>query len=368
MSKTGLLVFLFFLGSLGALAGTIHAATRPTHAPRRLAAPEDPAEANAGDDDADELESIASERIISLLRYGKRHTVRVDAATGNLGQHGTGFVVRRFGAIAIVATNAHVITHEGGAFATFKVRGATSMRYPGYPLRWSQTDHDDDFALLAVRDEGALGDAVRLGRPRPGAFVACVGHPLGEEFLASKGHALKLAPRSFVHDCVTEKGSSGGPVFDSAGTVVGITTYGASDGTGTALRVDRLIDMKLEHAVVRADAGWQDTGVSAGQGAVILATGSWRYSGWYGEAHAAGRNDPDLAGWSYDPKHPHAALICRVGSSGATFGVRGRWPGTGVGPTGVQAIGGGRGPLWCRINDTDLSNNGDALDVFVQRW
>jgi hypothetical protein len=314
-------------------------------------------------------EVVPSERAISLLRQARRHTVRVVASDAQslIGANGGGFVIHRFGALAVVATNAHVVLGEDRKLRSrFTVSNEAGTQLTAYPLTWRLDPLNADYALLVVHDAGqALGDSVKLAAPKPGAFVVCVGHPLGESFLASKGHITAIRGPSVNHDCISERGSSGGPVFDSSGSVVAIQTYvHPTDGAGTALDTAPLRTLALEHARVQADQGWQDIGIDAAVGSSLLATGSWTYSGWYGSTTAFGNDDGDLSGYSVNPALPHAALLCRVGAIGEPFAVNGRWQGTGAGPTAVKQLH-GNGTLWCRPNDRDVKNNGGALDVVL---
>jgi S1-C subfamily serine protease len=103
-----------------------------------------------------------------------------------------------------------------------------------------QADMGLDFAVLRVRP---------LGRPAPvpvatlanwmptrGDSIYTIHHPLGMRKTYSGGCSVKTVPfanwkdpaqlTDFVHDCDTESGSSGAPLFNKAGEVVGIHHLG----------------------------------------------------------------------------------------------------------------------------------------------
>lgn len=171
-----------------------------------------------------------------------------------------------------------------------------------------------------------------------------------------------------MHDCVNEHGSSGGPVYDSSGAVVGIETFLTPDCRGIALPLERILrSVDFSRASISARAGWTsaDASIDSTDVASIVAIGSWTYSSWHGACGAEGTSE-DFASYSYDARFAHAALLCRAGSRGPAFGVVGRWRGTGEGPSRVAAVpAGNSGRIECRPNDTDVGNNRGAIDVVV---
>ena len=146
---------------------------------------------------------------------------------------GSGFVVDR--EQRLVVTNAHVVgraseilvmDHEGRVFEA-EVVGA---------------DAGIDLALLRVRDLDL--PAVRLGRSkgiRVGEDVFAVGNPYGHGHTVTRGilsaRSRQLGRSAFdlflQTDAAINPGSSGGPLFDLEGRVVGVAT--AVDGRGEAI-------------------------------------------------------------------------------------------------------------------------------------
>jgi S1-C subfamily serine protease len=168
--------------------------------------------------------------------------VRIDVTDPHGARVGTGFIVDRGG---LVATNLHVV----GGSDKIKIKTGDGHEYDvrevvGY-------DKNRDLALLRIQSPIAL-PAIRLGDSDaliPGDQIVAIGNPLGFENTVSAG--LISSVRVF---CTPEQaaaaqcpdtnnidlkylqisapisqGSSGGPLFNQFGEVVGITT-GIIDG------------------------------------------------------------------------------------------------------------------------------------------
>jgi S1-C subfamily serine protease len=195
---------------------------------------------------------------------------------------GSGFVVTRDGTIL---TNAHVITDAGETSGP--VHAATSV-YVEF------TDHDrvqarivgfdvfDDVGVLKVAPSAHALAALPLGRSARvvvGEPVVAIGSPLGNaDSLAAgivsavgRSIAALTTPHFQLIDAIQTDaplahGSSGGPLLDAAGRVVGINAQirsdqGGASGIGFAVPIDaakRSLDELLAHGQVRyAYAGLQ---------------------------------------------------------------------------------------------------------------
>jgi serine protease Do len=133
---------------------------------------------------------------------------------------GTGFVVRSDGWIA---TNLHVIV--GGPRVTVTLRDERELEV----VELLAASAEYDLALVRVQARGlrtvSLGDSDAM---RPGDPVVAIGNPLGLEDTVSNG--LVSARRKFNGFEVLQvsapiaAGSSGGPLFNEHGEVVGIAT------------------------------------------------------------------------------------------------------------------------------------------------
>lgn len=170
-----------------------------------------------------------------------------------MGGSGSGFLISEDG---YVVTNCHVV--EGAA----KVSIVDNSGVP-YDARIIGKDDISDIALLKVDAGGFHGlefgssSAVSVGEP-----VVAIGHPLGKQsavltvgYVSAKDQVVTTASSSFnmlQTDAAINSGSSGGPLFNAQGQVVGITTakysgYSASgavvEGTGYAIPIDDVRDM-----------------------------------------------------------------------------------------------------------------------------
>ena len=210
--------------------------------------------------------------------------VTVFTYAGTSGAQGSGFVVRRDGTIL---TNAHVITNAGDTAPGAKVKPASRL-YVEF------SDHDrvvarivgwdvyDDVGVIRVAPSAhrlvplPLGDSatVVVGEP-----VAAIGSPLGNEDSLAVGvvsavdrsiAALTAAHFQLVDAIQTDApiahGSSGGPLLDAAGRVIGITAQirddsGGPAGIGFAVPIDAarrsLHDLLATGTVAYAYAGVQ---------------------------------------------------------------------------------------------------------------
>jgi len=164
---------------------------------------------------------------------------------GRGGGRGAGVVVRP----GVVVTNAHnlrgpqaTVTFAGGRVEVGSVKGV---------------DVDGDLAVL----EADTGDVVPLerapGEPRPGGPVFAVtpgaaGAPrLSFGVVSSVGQAFR-GPRgrritgSVEHTAPLPRGSSGSPVVDAGGRLVGISTNRLGDGFYLALPADADLDARID--------------------------------------------------------------------------------------------------------------------------
>jgi tetratricopeptide (TPR) repeat protein len=133
---------------------------------------------------------------------------------------GSGFAVDKAG---LLATNAHVVAGCDG----ISVR--TSGDAPARKAMAVSIDPDRDVALILV--PGMTTTALPLGRSqdlRPGKRVLAIGHPQGLEYTVSDGIVSAVRDDGTVRYIQTtapiSHGSSGGPLLDMNGQVVGMTT------------------------------------------------------------------------------------------------------------------------------------------------
>lgn len=168
---------------------------------------------------------------------------------------GSGFSVDASG---LVVTNRHLLRDESGAAAK-RVAVIFSDTRDWLPARVVKLSETDDLGLLqldggrhpAVAGVGG-GPGVRVGSP-----VAIVGYPLGTE-TPMEGSGTRIIARSTLGagtvsksldqvlqiDAFAGQGSSGSPVFDAEGHVVGVVYGGATESGGRivyAVPVERVL-------------------------------------------------------------------------------------------------------------------------------
>ena len=171
---------------------------------------------------------------------------RADGATAT--GSGTGFVI----APEVVATNRHVVTYgdvaAGPVSVTVTVRETGALQGRNAVLIWSSEAMD----LAVLRVPGLARPALKLSRaspvayPRKGAEVWALGFPGVADVImpAEAERASATVTRGVVgrigmggadaarearpviqHDASINRGSSGGPLLDDCGIVVGINTF-----------------------------------------------------------------------------------------------------------------------------------------------
>jgi S1-C subfamily serine protease len=172
---------------------------------------------------------IASAAAQSTRRRGSEvgelfKTLRNGVVTieGELGS-GTGFIFDEKG---LVLTNQHVISDTMEIRVRFNKDTAVRARLIA-------KDIDRDLAVLQI-NLGAFADSkvLKLAANNPaepsvfeGEQVFTIGSPANQEKILSTGTVSKIEARSIISDINFSPGNSGGPLFNSIGEVVGITTF-----------------------------------------------------------------------------------------------------------------------------------------------
>jgi len=179
-----------------------------------------------------------------------RGVVTVFAYTGGTAAQGSGFVVSRSGTIL---TNAHVITNAGETSGAVHPAGSVFVEFADrdrVPARIVGWDVFDDVGVLRVAPAAHALVPLPLGRSASlvvGEPVAAIGSPLGNPGSLAVGIVSALrrsiaaltAPRFQLIDAIQTDapiahGSSGGPLLDGSGRVVGIVAQIRSDQGGPA--------------------------------------------------------------------------------------------------------------------------------------
>jgi len=134
---------------------------------------------------------------------------------------GSGFFVAASG---LIVTNYHVI--KGAEFATARVSSGATLFIDGVVA----TNPDGDLALLKVSGGGfPCLQIAKGGLPKIGAAVYAIGNPRGLENTFSGGmvsghREIKPGLTTIQVTTPISPGSSGGPLLNTSGEVVGVTT------------------------------------------------------------------------------------------------------------------------------------------------
>ena len=143
---------------------------------------------------------------------------------------GTGFVFDERG---LVLTNHHVIEDTNDIRVRFDRKTAVRARLIA-------KDVERDLAVLQI-NLSAFADShvlplAKTDGPEPavivGEHVFSIGSPANQDKILTAGIVSKIEPRSIISDISFGKGSAGGPLFNSVGEVVGITTFRVEEREG----------------------------------------------------------------------------------------------------------------------------------------
>ena len=138
--------------------------------------------------------------------------------------HGTGFFVDGKG---LLLTNQHVVGNSDYLAVQFD-------REHKIPARLIAADPQKDVALLSV-NLAALPSATpaplfraTAGKPpvQEGERVFTIGSPLTLDKIITTGIVSKVEQHTIISDVNINPGNSGGPLFNGAGQVIGLTTFG----------------------------------------------------------------------------------------------------------------------------------------------
>ena len=166
-------------------------------------------------------------------------TTNVFGQTASTAVVGSGFVLTEDG---YVVTNNHVV--EGTDNVSVKLHDGST-----YPAEVVGGDSLSDVALLKIEAEGlshvAVGDSDAIA---VGEGCIAIGNPLGELTFTMTGGYVSALPREinisgkpismFQTDAAINAGNSGGPLFDMAGNVIGITSAKISGMAGSGAMIE----------------------------------------------------------------------------------------------------------------------------------
>src|SRR5438874_9348993 len=203
-----LLAFLAFIAVRTLLK--IAPADHTSHLPAASRPPVDPSP--VADSSLPALVKRIQPAVVTIVTY--------DAA-GHLVRQGTGFFISRFPTDPLI-TNRHVL--QGAARATVKT-------YDGHKYRVTMVtaeDQDADLVQVVTDMPMSLVQTLQLSviTPDVGERVIVVGSPLGMEQTVSEGIVSALRKGVIQITAPLSHGSSGSPVVNMNGKVVGVATLG----------------------------------------------------------------------------------------------------------------------------------------------
>jgi S1-C subfamily serine protease len=196
------------------------------------------------------MEQQRLQRNVTSVNFASIHD-RNDAAVAMVASDldGTFIAGTAFGVTpGRLVTNRHVVrTPAGAAARRIRVIYANSTEW--LPARVVRTSDVDDLALIELEDAGThpvvAGISPNGLLARPGAPVMSIGYPHAVD-TPMEGEGLRVTARSTTTagtvskllddvlqvDSYAGKGSSGSPVFDARGEVVGVVFGGAPESGG----------------------------------------------------------------------------------------------------------------------------------------
>jgi S1-C subfamily serine protease len=171
--------------------------------------------------------------------------VMISSEVGSITYEATGFNVRSSG---LIVTNRHVVSDSAERATRIGVKFANTQRWHRAHIVAYAPDPNTDLALLQLDDAGTFpvvhGVASKVDVP-VGAPIATIGFPLGSDApmegegatltaktTTSPGTVSKIVTDVLQIDAFASHGSSGSPVIDGHGHVIGVVYAGPPGGGG----------------------------------------------------------------------------------------------------------------------------------------
>ena len=147
--------------------------------------------------------------------------------------HGTGFIVDPNG---LVITNDHVVEKSEYLAVQFDEKRKVAATLLA-------SDSQKDLAVLWVNlaacSEAVIASIAKSDAGKPAAIegdrVFTIGSPLTLRKVLTTGVVSRVEPKSIISDINVNPGNSGGPLFNSAGLVIGVTTFNTQARSGPGL-------------------------------------------------------------------------------------------------------------------------------------
>ena len=160
------------------------------------------------------------------------------------GCEGTGFAVASDG---VIVTNRHVVQQRGVEAGRVQVKFANTGSWHPAQVLLVSTDPEVDLALLRLVKNGNYPAVIGVSAAGPdlpvGSRVLTIGYPMGTALrmegtgasaiartMTTTGAIGKVLDKELQIDATAGRGSSGSPVFDRHGHVIGVVHGGTRDG------------------------------------------------------------------------------------------------------------------------------------------
>jgi S1-C subfamily serine protease len=175
---------------------------------------------------SDSPTTVAVDDLVSVYKKYRNSVVTVLAEYGPA--KGTGFIIDKTG---LVLTNQHVVKRSEFVAVqvdpTHRLQATVLASNPekDIVILWVNFDKTPDVIavpLLQKGDEPAT----------EGEKVFTIGSPLHQSKVMTTGIVSKVEKRAIISDININHGNSGGPLFNSRGVVIGITTFGDTSSRG----------------------------------------------------------------------------------------------------------------------------------------
>ncbi|MBW2244412.1 MAG: trypsin-like peptidase domain-containing protein [Deltaproteobacteria bacterium] len=221
--------------------------------------------ASAGAHPADSLE----ERIVAVSEAVTPSVVHISSVVRVNDRRnvvtGSGLIARADG---LVLTNQHVVDKA------VKVEVTVPGRKRRYPAEIVGTDPQTDLAVLRISSDEPLPAATfgKVDDVRVGQWVLAIGNPYGLDgtvslgIVSAKGRNLEVPGllNDFIQtDAMIDRGSSGGPLVDLEGRVIGLNSRGQGRGIGFTIPVDTVLQVMAELENGGVERGWLGTSIQA---------------------------------------------------------------------------------------------------------
>lgn len=225
------------------------------------------------------LERTRGAKDIAVYRNAAPAVVFVLASEENSEEFstGSGAIIDRRGH---VLTNWHVVENHPRVVVVFKPKDSTDLKKEmAFRATVVKVDQIADLALLKINNPRKGFASLRLGdisNLQVGQDVHAIGHPEGEVWTYTKGiiSQIRANYKWFTDDNIAHRatviqtqtpinpGSSGGPLLDDKGRLIGINSFGSVKGEGLnyAVAVD-VVKTFLKRKVSRKAPSSQRTSV-----------------------------------------------------------------------------------------------------------